>query len=1065
MKKILLSLIFILALTINANADYVGCVDQGGTIPLYVFFKASDGTASAATSKEAKIVDSAQATDSTITDGSISQVASETGWYVASLTVGGADPVGMWSVKWKGTVDSVIIGGIDNFEVLASGECTGGGSATDRLLLADTTIATLASQTSFTLNAGSADDNAYNNATIVIEDASTSAQKAIGLISNYTGGSKTVTLLYDPAIFTIATTDKVYILAENALKATLANRQLNVAADGDIGGNVDGSVASLVGHTVQSGDGYLGATAHANLVNQYDTTGLTGDTFPATQQQLSNIALTGATVSTPAKDAPNGFVITSGENEANDEDSTHALDDVTHDLEAINDGGTEKIEAYYEFNIGGDGITTGITAHHYLDKGGGAAKNLTVWAYNWGGTAWDQIGTLTSGTSLETDTYTLFTAHVGAGANVGLVRIRYLTGSVSLTATSKLLVDQIFVEYAIVNRTVGYAAGAIWVDTNASNTNTESFVDGTADNPVSTWAAALTLSGQLNITRFHIANGSAITLTGNSDNYWIVGQGYTLALGGQSIASAFIFGGTVTGTGTGGSTVFEDTPIGDVTLAPSIMRRAFLSGTITNSGAGDWFINHSMSRIAGTSTPVFDFGTSVGDTNLNMRGYSGGIQLESMGDTGTDTASIEGWGQVVEGTNTGGVVHVRGNFTVSGITNLTLHDDARIDVAQINTDIINTIESQRGHHSATGNHFYWGPSGGSDSNDCETPARRCATFAYIQTNKAVANNHDVIHAVADASTAQTVSNEEITISKAYTFLRGPGRDFKIEADTTASDTVTISAEGVEVSGMIVNTAATGAKSAIVVTGDFAYIHDVWVDVAQKYGIELNTSSNSRVHDVTLEDVGGGGSDAAIYIKGTTGGDAMRNMLWNLVIIGADSDGIRIDDSDDTGATDNVIIGNGKGVVIFGSTGWGINEVNGNENHIIGPSVMLHGNASGAYSLTGAGSAAINVDNLALATGLATAQTDLDTITGADGTTLATAQGNYAPIKLTDTVDGTRTVQEVLCAVAATQLGKSSGMGTTTVTFRNIDDDTNVVVGVMDSSFNRTNVTLTLTGCN
>ena len=155
---------------------------------------------------------------------------------------------------------------------------TTGAGGSDRLLMVDTTIATLASQTSFTLTAGSTDDNAYRNCTIVIEDASTATQKAVGLISAYTGGTKTVTLKYDPGIFTMVVTDKVYILAENALKSTLANRQLNVAADGDIAGNIDGSVASLVGHTVQTGDGYaiLNNGTHGNaaietLVDEIET--------------------------------------------------------------------------------------------------------------------------------------------------------------------------------------------------------------------------------------------------------------------------------------------------------------------------------------------------------------------------------------------------------------------------------------------------------------------------------------------------------------------------------------------------------------------------------------------------------------------------------------------------------------------------------------------------------------------------------------------------------------------------------------------------------------------------
>lgn len=156
---------------------------------------------------------------------------------------------------------------------------TTGAGGSDRLLMVDTTIATLASQTSFTLTAGSADDDAYNNCTIVIEDASTATQKAVGLVSDYTGSTKTVTLKYDPAVFTMAATDKVYILAENALKASLANRQLDVTATGAAGidwGNVEnqGSTVDLSAtdiqlcDTVSSVTGAVGSvTAGVTLAN------------------------------------------------------------------------------------------------------------------------------------------------------------------------------------------------------------------------------------------------------------------------------------------------------------------------------------------------------------------------------------------------------------------------------------------------------------------------------------------------------------------------------------------------------------------------------------------------------------------------------------------------------------------------------------------------------------------------------------------------------------------------------------------------------------------------------
>jgi len=161
---------------------------------------------------------------------------------------------------------------------------TTGAGGSDRLLLVDTTIATLSSQTSFTLTAGSADNDAYNNCTIVIEDVATSTQKALGIVSDYVGSTKTVTLLNDPAIFTMAATDKIYILAENALKATGINRQLDVTATGAAGidwANIENpttavdlsgtdiqladTVTTLTGHTAQTGDTYALANGAAGF--------------------------------------------------------------------------------------------------------------------------------------------------------------------------------------------------------------------------------------------------------------------------------------------------------------------------------------------------------------------------------------------------------------------------------------------------------------------------------------------------------------------------------------------------------------------------------------------------------------------------------------------------------------------------------------------------------------------------------------------------------------------------------------------------------------------------------
>ncbi len=96
-----------------------------------------------------------------------------------------------------------------------------------------TTIATLASQTSFTLTAGSADDDAYNGWVLVVTDQSTSTQKALGVIEDYVGSTRTVTLETDPGIFTMATGDTVEVVP------ALATGGLSDQAKLDINTEVD----------------------------------------------------------------------------------------------------------------------------------------------------------------------------------------------------------------------------------------------------------------------------------------------------------------------------------------------------------------------------------------------------------------------------------------------------------------------------------------------------------------------------------------------------------------------------------------------------------------------------------------------------------------------------------------------------------------------------------------------------------------------------------------------------------------------------------------------------------
>lgn len=79
-----------------------------------------------------------------------------------------------------------------------------------------TTIATLASQTSFTLTAGSADADAYNGWEAIVIDSATSTQVAVGIVQDYAVTTRTVTLMVDPGVFTMAVGDTVVLRPANA---------------------------------------------------------------------------------------------------------------------------------------------------------------------------------------------------------------------------------------------------------------------------------------------------------------------------------------------------------------------------------------------------------------------------------------------------------------------------------------------------------------------------------------------------------------------------------------------------------------------------------------------------------------------------------------------------------------------------------------------------------------------------------------------------------------------------------------------------------------------------------
>lgn len=102
----------------------------------------------------------------------------------------------------------------------------------------NTTIATLASQVSFTLEEGPADNDALNGCRVVVHDLASAVQIAQGVVSGYVGSTKTITLKADPGIFTMAAGDNVSFFVAALVPTTLGNT-LDVNATGEAGLDLD----------------------------------------------------------------------------------------------------------------------------------------------------------------------------------------------------------------------------------------------------------------------------------------------------------------------------------------------------------------------------------------------------------------------------------------------------------------------------------------------------------------------------------------------------------------------------------------------------------------------------------------------------------------------------------------------------------------------------------------------------------------------------------------------------------------------------------------------------------
>ena len=449
---------------------------------------------------------------------------------------------------------------------------------------------------------------------------------------------------------------------------------------GSVGGNVSGSVASVTGNVAGNVTGSVNnvlttvsanvvqinsiTSAATNLGSQFNGTGLIGDTYPARQDQLSNIVSTGASVNQTAE----SFVQVSG-TQTGTYLNTQSRDGVIHQLS----DSAGNLDCYYEFDIGSTGVPASVQLYM---ANTGTNDTVRFFGWNWAGSAWIELGSKvgTAGITYSIQTFPMYTSMVGTGLNNGKVRIRLFNTGLT---TSNTYVDQIFVSYAIVNQSVGYARGAIWIDTLTGVSGTTPYVNGTADKPVLTYADANTLATALNLHSFVVIAGSTITFTVNHDYDSFQGAGgqWNLNLNGQSITGAYISDANVSGTGIGTSSpTFRNCALlPGTSLIPSYFDHCGFNTSIgspfTAISAGQYLMTDCMSLVAGSGTPYFVFSGTNGTTGINFRRWSGGTNTTLDSNCTASLEVVVGGGQTMN--VNGGNAEFRGIFRAATLTGIT----------------------------------------------------------------------------------------------------------------------------------------------------------------------------------------------------------------------------------------------------------------------------------------------------------------------------------------------------------------------------------------------------------
>ncbi len=224
----------------------------------------------------------------------------------------------------------------------------------------------------------------------------------------------------------------------------------------------------------------------------------------------------------------------------------------------------------------------------------------------------------------------------------------------------------------LLKRFKDFANASVYIDSISGSSGTV-YPMGNQEHPVDNITDALTIGSANSLTHYSIRGpitvpGSAVlrncAFSGSSANV------SSMTLGGGDTTGASFDNLTLSGTVNGDVVVRDSFVNGLSGFTGVIFNSAFTSATTTLTGSSNETINiiDSRSSVAGTSTPIIDFGGS--GHNLSLRGYSGGIKLiNKTGSSDSVSMDFVSGHAIIDTTCTAGTVVVRGNVELTDNSN------------------------------------------------------------------------------------------------------------------------------------------------------------------------------------------------------------------------------------------------------------------------------------------------------------------------------------------------------------------------------------------------------------